>query len=64
MCDKVSETVTKEEVRRIINGDIEWMLDSERQLVYELYIKMKTEQLKPRTIVDYDREPLYTLPAM
>lgn len=61
MCNKVSDTVTKEEVRRIIDGDIEWMLHSDRQLVSELYVKMKTEQLRPKTIVDYDREPfVYT----
>ncbi|EPR09324.1 polyphosphate polymerase domain-containing protein [Ruminiclostridium papyrosolvens] len=57
MCNKVSETVTKEEVRRIIDGDINWMLDSDRKLVSELYAKMKTEQLRPKVIVDYNREP-------
>lgn len=57
MCSKVSETVTKEEVRRIIQGDTEWMLNSDRQLVSELYTKMKTEQLRPKVIVDYNREP-------
>ncbi len=57
MCSKVSETVTKDEVRRIIQGDTEWMLNSDRQLVSELYAKMKTEQLRPKVIVDYNREP-------
>ncbi|ACL75658.1 polyphosphate polymerase domain-containing protein [Ruminiclostridium cellulolyticum] len=62
MCNKVSETVTKEEVRCIINGDIDWMLDSKRPLVSELYTKMKTEQLRPKVIVDYNREP-FVYPA-
>ena len=57
LCNKVSEIITKDEVRRIINGDIKWMLDSNRPLLSELYVKMKTEQLRPRTIVDYTREP-------
>ncbi|WP_024831693.1 polyphosphate polymerase domain-containing protein [Ruminiclostridium josui] len=57
MCNKVSERVTKDEVRRIIHGDIEWMLNSDRQLVSELYVKMKIEQLRPKVIVDYIREP-------
>ncbi len=57
MCNKVSETVTKDEVRRIIQGDTEWMLNPDRKLVSELYAKMKTEQLRPKVIVDYNREP-------
>ncbi|MHB8063854.1 MAG: polyphosphate polymerase domain-containing protein [Ruminiclostridium sp.] len=60
-CNKVSARVTEDEVRKIINGDIEWMLHSDRPLVSELYVKMKTEQLRPKTIVDYYREPfVYT----
>lgn len=60
-CNKLSERVTKDEVRKIINGDTQWMLNSSRPLVSELYVKMKTEQLRPKTIVDYYREPfVYT----
>lgn len=57
LCSKVSEIVTKDEVKRIICGDVKWMLDSNRPLLSELYVKMKTEQLRPKTIVDYTREP-------
>ncbi|HOP99347.1 MAG TPA: polyphosphate polymerase domain-containing protein [Acetivibrio clariflavus] len=57
LCSKVSERITKEEVRRIIEGDVKWMLDSGRPLLSELYVKMKTEQLRPKIIVDYIREP-------
>lgn len=59
--NKVSERITKDEVRKLITGDAKWMLSSTRPLVSELYIKMKTEQLRPKTIVDYYREPfIYT----
>lgn len=57
LCNKISARVTMDEVRKIISGDIEWMTGSKRPLVSELYIKMKTEQLRPKTIVDYTREP-------
>lgn len=45
------------EARRIVNGDTEWMLCSDRPLVQELYVKMKYQGLRPKTIVDYTREP-------
>lgn len=57
LCNKVSEIITKDEVRRMIIGDTNWMLDSNRPLISELYVKMKTEQLRPKIIVDYTREP-------
>ena len=38
------------------------MLDSGRPLVRELYNKICTQQLRPKTIVDYTREP-YVYPA-
>lgn len=57
LCNKVSERITKDEVREIINGNIKWMLDSSKPLFAELYVKMKTEQLRPKIIVDYIREP-------
>ncbi len=50
------------EVSAILQGDLSWMLDSGRPLVRELYSKMCTQQLRPKTIVDYTREP-YVYPA-
>ncbi|TYQ18401.1 UNVERIFIED_CONTAM: VTC domain-containing protein [Acetivibrio alkalicellulosi] len=61
LCNKISERVTKDEVRKILDGDIGWMLNSNRPLISELYVKMKTQHLRPKTIVDYLREPyIYT----
>ena len=57
LCNKLSEAVTKEECERIIQGDIEWMRESKRGLLLELYTKMKYQQLRPKTIVEYTREP-------
>ena len=53
---KLSEPITKEQCIKIIEGDIEWLRSSEKALLRELYQKMKHEQFKPKTIVDYVRE--------
>lgn len=56
LCKKISCPLSKDEVLKIINGDISFLINSFEPLFHELYIKMKTEFLKPRTIVDYERE--------
>lgn len=55
--NKQSAPLTADEARRIVDGDIGWMLHTRRPLVRELYAKMRTQQLRPTTIVDYTREP-------
>ena len=57
LCNKVSCYITYEETQKIIIGDIEWMKTSDRVLVRELYAKMTSGTLKPKTIVDYTRIP-------
>lgn len=57
LCGKKSADLTKEQVRKIIDGDLVWMKDSEDELIRELFRKMTVQQLKPKTIVDYWREP-------
>ena len=54
---KVSAPITAEEAQRIVDGDTNWMVSSGRGLLIELYAKMKTEGLRPKTIVDYTRTP-------
>lgn len=60
--NKQSATLSVAEVSAILHGDLSWMLVSGSPLVRELYSKMRTQQLQPRTIVDYTREP-YVYPA-
>ncbi len=55
--NKQSADITAGEAQMIVDGQIDWMVDSGRPLVQELYSKMRTEQLLPKTIVDYMREP-------
>ena len=54
---KDNAALNREQAQAIVDGDVEWMLDDSQPLVRELYIKMKTTGLHPKTIVDYDREP-------
>jgi len=62
LCAKVSCPLTKDEAQKIVDGNILWMRDCDRPLCRELYSKMVTEQLAPKTIVDYTREP-FIFPA-
>ena len=55
--NKQSAALSVPEVSAILGGELDWMLCSDRPLVRELYSKMRTEQLRPKTIVDYTREP-------
>lgn len=56
LCSKISEPILKDECKRIINGDIDFLKESKKGLFVELYSKMKWDLLKPKTIVDYTRE--------
>ncbi|MCI8699555.1 MAG: polyphosphate polymerase domain-containing protein [Oscillospiraceae bacterium] len=51
------------EVQAIVDGDLAWMPGSGRPLVQELYHKMRSQGLRPRTIVDYTREPFVYAPG-
>lgn len=54
---KYSAPMTEAQVRALLEGDTAWMADSPYGLVRELYVKMKTQALRPRATVDYVREP-------
>lgn len=54
---KQSCQLTPDEAQRIVSGDYDWMPDSTEALVRELYQKIYLQGLRPRTIVDYVREP-------
>lgn len=60
--NKQSAKISAPEAQAIVEGDIGWMKEHENGLVRELYAKMKTEGLRPKTIVDYVREP-FVFPA-
>ena len=62
LCGKRSVLLSAQEVQTLLNGGLDWMPGSGRPLVQELYWKMKSAGLRPRTIVDYTREA-YVFPA-
>lgn len=63
LCSKQSAELTAAEAQSIVDGDWTWMLSSGRPLVRELYSKMNAQGLRPRTIVDYMREPFVYTPG-
>ena len=60
---KYSARLSAEEAQQIVDGDLDWMMDSGRTLVQELYCKMKYQGMRPKTIVDYTREPFIYRPG-
>ena len=60
---KFSAEVSAEETRKLIGGNLDWMLASGRPLVQELYCRMRYQGLRPKTIVDYTREPFLYRPG-
>lgn len=54
---------TAAEARALAAGDGVWMLRSGRELAVELYSKMRSQGLRPRTIVDYTREAFVYAPG-
>ena len=55
--NKQSAPLTKEQAQMIVDGDYGWMAKSKEPLILEFYTKIKSEGLRPKTIVDYTREP-------
>lgn len=60
--NKQSAPLTAQQAQAIVDGEIDWMITSEYPLIKELYVKMIHEGIRPKTIVDYTREP-FVFPA-
>ncbi len=54
---KETAELSAAEAQAVVDGELDWMMASGRPLVQELYHKMRTQGLRPRTTVDYTREP-------
>ena len=54
---KESTPLTPQQAQAIVDGNHEWMIRSEDPLIQEFYTKIKNQGLRPKTIVDYTREP-------
>lgn len=63
LCSKGSVSLSTQQAQAIANGDYSWMADSGVPLIQELYSKMMSQGLRPKTIVDYEREPFVFRPG-
>lgn len=63
LCSKLQAELSYAEVRAIASGNIHALADSREPLVQELYSKMNMQGLRPKTIVDYTREPFVYMPG-
>ncbi len=60
---KLSAPMTAAELEALRHGELGWMMKREDALVRELYVRMKTEGLRPKTLVSYRREPFVYAPG-
>ena len=54
---KEAAPLTREEFYKILDGDYEFLLHSKYPLCREFYVECISHVMRPRTIVDYEREP-------
>lgn len=63
LCNKKSTVLSIQEAQYIAEGQTQWMKMKEDALIQELYLKMTMQGLRPKTIVDYIREPFVYEPG-
>jgi hypothetical protein len=56
MCVKLGANLSREETARLLNGQLDFMLQRGDDLLTEFYSKMRGRLLQPKTIVEYIRE--------
>lgn len=63
LCMKIDAVLSRQEYTALLQGDTGWMLAHPSGLVQELYCKMNSQQLRPRVLVSYVREPYVYAPG-
>lgn len=63
LCGKYSTGISKEQVQRILEGEIGFLLEDGNPLFLELYSKMQGQLLRPKTVVLYEREAFSYAPG-
>jgi len=53
---KISASITPEQCRRMIRGNFDFMIDSDKQALRAGFIDARTRLLRPAVVVDYNRE--------
>jgi len=57
LCTKQSAVLTREQTEKILAGNTAWMTAAGDAVLAEFYAKTRYQRLRPKTIVDYIREP-------
>lgn len=63
LSSKQRAEISAVQVQKILDSDLDWMLSSDQPLFTELYSAMQARQFRPKTIVDYTREPFIYEPG-
>lgn len=63
LSSKESCRLAADEAQKIAAGEIGWMMNCERPLCRELYAKIRSQGLMPKTIVEYTRIPYTYYPG-
>jgi len=63
LCLKVDCPISEKECRDLLDGRLGWMAGHAQPLVQELFCKMQYQQLRPRVLVSYIREPYVYAPG-
>lgn len=63
LCHKVSVPLSASEARAVINCEMALLSENEKPLVQELYFKMQTKGIRPKTIVEYTRDAFVYAPG-
>ena len=59
----VIEIQLEKDEHRILDGELDWLRESKTPLLLEFYAKSQALGLRPKTIVDYTREPFLFAPG-
>ena len=63
LCKKESAPLQAEQVQALLDGEYHWMEAQQDPLIQDLHLKMTCRGLRPKTIVDYTREPFIFAPG-
>jgi SPX domain protein involved in polyphosphate accumulation len=55
--EKTSARLTREQVEALLKGDYDWLKSFDKEIYAEFYYNLRVKGLRPKTIVQYIREP-------
>ncbi len=55
--EKTSARLTREQVEALLKGDYDWLKSFDKEIYADFYYNLRVKGLRPKTIVQYIREP-------